>query len=397
MPNKNNLQLLISGLLVLAFVFTAVLVIRSSSYTQLSQIDNSNAANQGHSNKPNTNTTPVPTTETGSPDVVPLPSDSSTQATESTFLPTRTLYVSPTGNDSYPGTPTQPFKTLKKGLSALIAGDLLYVRAGTYTERIQNPSIKQGTATSPIQVKSYPGERVLVKGLFWLSNLSYWNIDGINVTWDSATGVSTEHMVKFSGGLNWTYSNAEVSEARSFAGILVTGGAVGWNLKGLFVHDTYLSNATNQDHLIYINNASKGIVERSLFKNSANGRGIKLGPPSETGVGPNNIIIRYNTFYNNTGPSNIQLSYGSHDNEIYRNILQKPGSTESNITGYNLTGINNKVHDNIGWESKSVMQTSAGLTNGGNNTMLNPLFQNIAANDFRPQNTTAQAYGKFAL
>src|SRR5262245_20178135 len=46
-----------------------------------------------------------------------------------------TYYVATSGNNSYAGTETQPFQTIRKGLSVLRGGDTLYVRGGTYKHR----------------------------------------------------------------------------------------------------------------------------------------------------------------------------------------------------------------------------------------------------------------------
>ena len=47
-----------------------------------------------------------------------------------------TYYVSTSGNDANPGSQTQAFRTIRKGLSVLGPGDTLYVRGGTYTEQL---------------------------------------------------------------------------------------------------------------------------------------------------------------------------------------------------------------------------------------------------------------------
>ena len=41
-------------------------------------------------------------------------------------------FASPDGNDSFPGSRTQPFATFKKGLSVLKPGDILTLRPGDY-------------------------------------------------------------------------------------------------------------------------------------------------------------------------------------------------------------------------------------------------------------------------
>src|SRR5687767_3088590 len=42
-------------------------------------------------------------------------------------------YVATTGNDSNPGTMTQPFATLQRAHTAVSAGDTVFIRGGTYS------------------------------------------------------------------------------------------------------------------------------------------------------------------------------------------------------------------------------------------------------------------------
>ncbi len=71
-----------------------------------------------------------------------------------------TYYVSPTGNDNNNGSINSPFKTLNKAWTMVTAGDLVYLRGGTYnfTEQ-QYLTGKNGTAGNLIKVWNYPGEK----------------------------------------------------------------------------------------------------------------------------------------------------------------------------------------------------------------------------------------------
>jgi len=71
-------------------------------------------------------------------------------------------YVSPSGNDSYPGTLSQPFRTINAGVDALGPGDTLYVRAGSYHETLDIRV--SGTASERITIAAYPGERPFIDG-----------------------------------------------------------------------------------------------------------------------------------------------------------------------------------------------------------------------------------------
>ena len=47
-----------------------------------------------------------------------------------------TYYVSPSGSDTSPGTETQPWQTIQKAADTLVAGDTVYIKAGTYPEKV---------------------------------------------------------------------------------------------------------------------------------------------------------------------------------------------------------------------------------------------------------------------
>lgn len=344
------------------------------------------------------------------PDPTDIPLPSNTPGPSPTNIPVSgvTYYISPTGNDSNNGTSlTTPFKTFAKALPMLKPGDLLFMREGDYNENVKSVKTNPGTASAKITVKNYGSERPVVHGLFWMSGASYWVFDGINITWGSGL-TSGDHMVKFTGNSEgWELKNCEIWGAHSYAGISITGFTNHWNINHCYIHDTYKSNDANQDHLIYANDASYGVIEHNVFMNSENGRGVKLGPPSGGGAGPNNIIIRYNTFYNNTGPANIQVSGGTSNNTFEKNILVKPASGQKNITVNNgYFGTNSVAKNNIGAQSSGVFES--GIEDGGGNvTNIDPQINfNVSKrsdgsfiidnSSFRPANSAAQSYGAFA-
>ena len=71
-----------------------------------------------------------------------------------------TYYVAPNGSDSNPGTQTQPFFTLNKAWTVVAAGDIIYMRGGTYHygTTFNVLTNKSGTSGNTIKVWAYPGE-----------------------------------------------------------------------------------------------------------------------------------------------------------------------------------------------------------------------------------------------
>ncbi|HKY31064.1 MAG TPA: hypothetical protein VJV23_00915 [Candidatus Polarisedimenticolia bacterium] len=72
----------------------------------------------------------------------------------------RTLHVSPAGSDAGAGTFSSPWRTLAFAFSQLVPGDTLLLRGGTYHEA--STLSASGTASSPIVIQSYPGERAVI-------------------------------------------------------------------------------------------------------------------------------------------------------------------------------------------------------------------------------------------
>ena len=73
------------------------------------------------------------------------------------------FYVSTTGSDTNNGlTITTPFATLSKAVMMANAGDMIYVRGGTYTSATRLNLSKSGTATKMNYLFAYPGEKVIL-------------------------------------------------------------------------------------------------------------------------------------------------------------------------------------------------------------------------------------------
>lgn len=69
-------------------------------------------------------------------------------------------YVSKSqGNNSNPGTLSQPFKTIQRGVNKLKAGDRLFVRGGVYNEQVFIETASNGPQTI---VQNYPGETPII-------------------------------------------------------------------------------------------------------------------------------------------------------------------------------------------------------------------------------------------
>ncbi|MEI6750699.1 MAG: cadherin domain-containing protein, partial [Bacteroidota bacterium] len=74
-----------------------------------------------------------------------------------------TYYIAPNGSDAAIGDITHPFATLNKAWTKVVAGDLVYMRGGTYNFTSQQAlSGKNGTAGNLIKVWAYTGETPII-------------------------------------------------------------------------------------------------------------------------------------------------------------------------------------------------------------------------------------------
>lgn len=332
-----------------------------------------------------------------------------------------TYYISTFGNDLNPGTIDQPWRTFQQSLPKLHPGATLVARGGRYFENVVNPGILPGLEAARITVARYPGESPIIQGLLWLEGPSYWTFSGIQVTWNNANSPS-QHMIKINNGIGWVYEYSEIWGATSFAAMLISSSKAGepsnWTIRGNCVHNTYVANMVNQDHLLYVNSGptgTGGLITRNLLLNSLNGMAVKLGGPTSTSPGPANVTVSYNTMRQNV--HQVFVAWQAANNLFERNLVvlarqyDPPGNPagvavrKANFRGFSLTGPGNVVRNNAGHDGlinpPVLIQntgTGIGLIDGGGNVypVGDPLFDGSGCGGYHPQNPAAQPYGRFA-
>lgn len=89
----------------------------------------------------------------------------------------RTYYVATTGDDSGPGTPERPWKTIQHAAETMQPGDTVLIRGGTYRECVQ-PARGGAAEDARITYRAFPGERPIIKGS---ERITGWRDEGRNV------------------------------------------------------------------------------------------------------------------------------------------------------------------------------------------------------------------------
>ncbi|RDW89129.1 pectate lyase L [Coleophoma cylindrospora] len=112
-----------------------------------------------------------------------------------------TIYVSPTGLDTAAGTITAPLKSIQSAIDKAVAGDTIYLRAGTYSPTTNIQIKKSGTASALYTLSAYSTEKVIIdgeglpytpadldaslpsasRGILHIQGASYWKLYGIEL------------------------------------------------------------------------------------------------------------------------------------------------------------------------------------------------------------------------
>ncbi|KAI0540026.1 family 9 polysaccharide lyase [Xylaria digitata] len=109
------------------------------------------------------------------------------------------IYVSPTGSGS--GTIDAPYGSIQTAVNAAKAGDTIYLRAGTYSPTTNIQIKKSGTATSPITLRPYNNEKVILDGE---------GLPGTPYGLDESLPNGERGILHIEGGNYWAFYNLEL-------------------------------------------------------------------------------------------------------------------------------------------------------------------------------------------
>ncbi|MBA3777966.1 MAG: hypothetical protein H0X16_01420 [Chloroflexi bacterium] len=288
-------------------------------------------------------------------------------------------------------------------MAAVRAGSSLCLRGGEYLENVSIVP-PRGTPTARITMRSFPGERAVLRGLQRITDPDYWTFSDLGFTWN--TGTYDQHMVKVTAGTGWIVEYSEFWEAQSFADLLIAssstyGPPMDWTLRTSYLRDTIGGELNDaRSHNLYVNapGSTGGLIERNVFANAPNGNNLKIAGSSSGTDGTDNVTVRYNTFLNGH-QANVVLGNLADNNQFYRNIIV------ANDRGwafrlYDLRGASNRVTNNLWWDSGGGVfcsdYASAVLCPavvGTGQVAHNPLLDTT----YHPQSLIAQDYGRFGF
>ena len=328
-----------------------------------------------------------------------------------------TYYVATTGNDSNPGTSTQPFRSIKKGVRTIAAWDTLYIKSGTYYESINSNSITIPTGTSwnnaPV-IAAFPGDTVTLRPggnntgeviVLAHSYIQYVIFDRLIVdATGKKHGISTTH-----GAHNVRFKNVEVKNATR-TGVALSPGSQPAPYKTAieFINCDIHHNGTDHfDHGFYISTGYNLIKQSRIHHNAGHGVQVYSDKRADQNLVAGNRI--YNNSTNDPSAPGILFSSGdgnmAYNNIVYGNKygIQIMYRNPTNSKVYNNTIYNNKPGHGItisGHSTNALAKNNVVYYNGGaegnirdhgissqlaNNLTTNPKFVNQSNADFHLQ------------
>jgi hypothetical protein len=255
-----------------------------------------------------------------------------------------TYYVATTGNDDNAGTQARPFRTIRKGLTTLRAGDTLYLRGGRYNEGIKNTSkqtIPSGNSwANPVTIAGYRGEDVTIQGGVSLrtygGSLRYLVFDNLIMDGKGfyVRGPRAQHI---------RLQNSEVKNA--------TQGIQGYDAAYIeFINLKVHNNGSSRLHHGFYIAIQHALIEGcDIYNNS--GYGIHIYDSGcKTNDCADNTTIRNSSIHDNRGDGGVTLNHGSDilfsNNLVYDN---RSGVTVSYGKPTNTKIEDNTIYNNSGY------------------------------------------------
>jgi len=325
-----------------------------------------------------------------------------------------TYYVATTGNDSNLGTIGSPFLTIPKGLSVMVAGDTLLIRAGSYGAISSNTqTIPSGTSfTNAITVAAYPSEAVTLRAI-GLSGAPYKYIIFDRLKIDGQYD-GNNNIVYLNGTNHIRFTTCEITRSSGQGALVTTGSANNPTSHTEFINCSAHHNgplvpsASPQNHGMYIaapyttvsggsfyNNEGYGVQCNNSYGFRMSGIVFKNFTSRNNGSGGISIngadgaLVFNNIVYGHTTRAGISVSWWNptgvkvYNNTVYNNTVAGIEVTTSGATG---TIIKNNIIFQCGGGSTGISDAGSGTVRANNlpNTT-NPLFVNAGSANFALQ------------
>ena len=289
--------------------------------------------------------------------------------------------MSPTGSDSNPGSIDQPWQTVQKAFSTLEAGQIAYIRGGTYSQNLLLN--RAGTASAPFTIRNYPGEQpILQPGTSETDNIplkignraAYVRLQGLVI--EGATGPSTADVYAMGDAHDIELSACELrgSQRQGFYSDPSTSRI---HVLGCNIHDNGGSGPTQLDHNVYMQ-GQQHVLANSRIVNAPNGFNVQIYPSSDR------IIVTQNTIVGAFRDGIIVGSQGERATTnltIVNNVIAFNGRYGISTYWGGVVGTGNVATRNLAWGNRSGQLDGTGI-DYSENLIADPLFLDFLWGNF---------------
>ncbi len=226
-------------------------------------------------------------------------------------------FVSPEGDDSNPGTEGSPWRTVQHAAELLLPGQTVYIRAGTYAERVRPRH--SGMTGQYITYAAYPGESPVIDGgsltlrgdqaaLFEIRRRGYIRVTGLRII-NAASRPNTNGILVYESHHIAVENNSTVNTRSSGIGV--------WGSRNVVVSGNEIVSAC------------RGRWQESL-----------------TVAGTDTFEVK-NNLVHDTGKEGIDAKDGSKHGKIHGNVVYNVQEVGIYIDAWDKTTFDIKVYGNV--------------------------------------------------
>jgi hypothetical protein len=270
-------------------------------------------------------------------------------------------------------------------LDTLTAGQIAYIRAGSYSQNLV--MTRAGSSAAPITIQNYPGEAPVLRPgsgqsdnypLQVGSGAAYVRLQGLVI--EGATGPSTANVYAWGNAHDIELSDCEDRNSQR-QGFFSDDTTASIQIIGCYIHDNGGSGPSNRDHNIYMEGRHH-LIANNLIADAPNGFDVQIYPSSDGAIVTENTIV---------GASMDGIILGSdgqtttNNLTIVDNVIAFNGRNGIGTYWGGGVGSGNLATMNVVWGNTDGQLTGSGITYTAN-AIADPRFVDRANGNFHLQN-----------